>query len=343
MKKFYPLIIIILLIVQKKSFGQDFTFSQFYEQPLMRNPALAGVFTGDLRVSGAYRNQWASVTVPFKTTALSIEKKNSFGNANDFLTTSIQLSNDVAGDIRLKRTQILPAINYHKSLSEENDTYLSLGFMGGLVSNQFDPTQMRLADQWQNGSFNSSNATRQKIERSGFNYWDASTGLTFSSSYDEDTRYYLGAALYHFNKPKVAFNNIANEVYLQQRWVLNAGLSRKTSDYTKLIAFADYLIQGGNRQLLGGVMFGTDVSQSYEDENENVTLYAGAFMRWKDALIPMVKIEMKNLSIGVSYDVNISKLTVASKWRGGLEMTVSYKGFLKIPSSSLEKLRCVRF
>jgi hypothetical protein len=63
MKKFYPLIIIILLIVQKKSFGQDFTFSQFYEQPLMRNPALAGVFTGDLRVSGAYRNQWASVTV----------------------------------------------------------------------------------------------------------------------------------------------------------------------------------------------------------------------------------------------------------------------------------------
>jgi hypothetical protein len=57
----------------------------------------------------------------------------------------------------------------------------------------------------------------------------------------------------------------------------------------------------------------------------------------------MVKIEMKNLSIGVSYDVNISKLTVASKWRGGLEMTVSYKGFLKIPSSSLEKLRCVRF
>ena len=70
---------LILLTVLLLTYGlckaQDYTFSQFYEQPLLRNPALAGLFTGDLRVSMSYRDQWGSVTVPFRTTSLSIEHK----------------------------------------------------------------------------------------------------------------------------------------------------------------------------------------------------------------------------------------------------------------------------
>src|SRR5687768_8749573 len=145
--------------LHSSSIGQDFTFSQFYEKPLQRNPALAGVFVGDIRVSGAHRSQWGSVTVPFQTTALSIENKIPFGNADDFLTLAVQMSNDVAGDIKLKRTQLLPAVNFHKSLSQERDSYLSLAFMGGIAGNQFDPTQMRLADQYRNGSYAAGNPT----------------------------------------------------------------------------------------------------------------------------------------------------------------------------------------
>src|SRR6478609_1542728 len=102
--------------------AQDFTFSQFYEQPLLRNPALSGLFVGDLRVSMAYRDQWGSVTVPFRTTSLSIEHKRVIGKADDFLTLGLQMSMDGAGDIRLKRTQLMPAINFHKSLNAEKDT-----------------------------------------------------------------------------------------------------------------------------------------------------------------------------------------------------------------------------
>jgi type IX secretion system PorP/SprF family membrane protein len=343
MKNFIILTIFILCAVVKDTYSQDFTFSQFYEQPLMRNPALAGVFSGDLRISVAHRSQWASVTVPFQTTAFSIEKKNPLGNTGDFATCAMQMSNDMAGDIRLKRMQILPAVNYHKSLSDDKDTYVSLAFMGGLVTNQFDPTQMRLADQWQNGNYNSYNQTQQKVDHTGFNYWDASTGLTFSSSHGDNIRFYLGAAVYHFNKPKVAFNNANIDVYLKERWTLSGGISLQVSDREQFVGFTDYMSQGGYRQLLAGGMFGTDLSQSYEDEYAKVTLYAGAFIRTGDAIIPMFKIDMKNMAVGLSYDVNISKLTVASHSRGGFEITGSYKGFLKIKTSSLDKLRCVRF
>ncbi|MCX6204975.1 MAG: type IX secretion system membrane protein PorP/SprF, partial [Bacteroidetes bacterium] len=94
--------------------AQDFTFSQFYEQPIIRNPALAGVFTGDLRVSAAYRDQWSSITVPFRTSAFSVEYKIPVNEKNDYLTIASLMSVDAAGDINLKRTQFKPAINFHK-------------------------------------------------------------------------------------------------------------------------------------------------------------------------------------------------------------------------------------
>ena len=59
----------ILLAICKMGIAQDLTFSQFYEAPLLRNPALAGIFTGDIRLKGNFRSQWGSISVPFKTGA----------------------------------------------------------------------------------------------------------------------------------------------------------------------------------------------------------------------------------------------------------------------------------
>lgn len=341
MKRLFKILILFVAVYPMAVRAQDFTFSQFYEKPLLRNPALAGVFKGDIRVAGVHRSQWGSVTVPFKTTALSVEYKVPFGGGNDFVTTGLQMSADVAGDIRLKRTQFLPTVNFHKSLSDERDEYISVAFMGGIAGNQFDPTKMKLADQWRNGEFNATNATMQRIDRTGYTYWDAATGISYSSSFDEDARFYLGGALYHFNRPKVAFNE-NDDVYLHERWMINGGFNMRVSEYDKIMAFADYMMQGGHRQLLGGVMYGTELSKYYDDD-EPTTLYFGAFVRWGDALMPMMKLEMNQLTLGLSYDVNISKLHVASHWRGGFELTASYRSFLKTRSSTLDKVRCVRF
>lgn len=55
--------------------GQDLHFSQFYEAPLLRNPALAGLYEGDVRVQGVYRNQWNSVAFPYQTGSINAEYK----------------------------------------------------------------------------------------------------------------------------------------------------------------------------------------------------------------------------------------------------------------------------
>src|SRR6266536_2791267 len=175
--------ILLLQVTFVTAHAQDFEFSQFYKAPLLRNPALAGVFDGDVRLIGVFRNQWQSVTVPFQTSSASAEIKFPIAQQDDWITVALQITYDVAGDIKLKRTQLLPALNYHKSLGGPYDSYLSLAFMGGPVNDQFI-----------NGEFDPNSPT-QTFDRSGFSYWDASTGFRSTSCFGEAGKYYIGAAL----------------------------------------------------------------------------------------------------------------------------------------------------
>lgn len=339
-KRIYTILSFCCLSVIAK--GQDVSFSQFYEQPLLRNPALAGVFTGDLRVSTIYRNQWQSISVPFRTGFMSIEKKIISPYSNSSATIGLQAGMDAAGDIALKRSYILPAFNYSKSLSDEKDEFLSLGIMAGRVNSQFDPTQLKLGDQWRGGGFSSSNPSSQVIENTGYNYWDAAVGISYSSIIKETTRFYIGGALFHFTQPKINVNNGNSEATLNQKLVFNLGINHSFNERNRIVGFADYFKQGENKQLLFGAMYAGDVITA-DEYSKSLTIQMGCFMRWGDAIIPMLKIDHQNLSVGLTYDVNISSLNIASNWRGGFEMSMVYKGFLKIPNSARDKMRCPKF
>jgi type IX secretion system PorP/SprF family membrane protein len=335
------LLIFLLLHPAGKAVCQDINFSQFYELPLLRNPALAGLFSGDYQISSAYKNQWQSVTTPYRTFALGLEYKKSVRqSSNDFLTIGLQGTNDIAGDSKLSRTQVLPVLNFHKSLNSEKDTYLSAGIMGGPVMQRFDPSKLTFDDQFVNGSYSSTNPTKQVFTTTGFTYWDLTAGLTFSSVVGADTRFYLGAGIFHILKPKVAFQK-QYDVVLNQKYVVNAGLSRSISDANKVILYADYFMQGGARQIQGGIM----LSHAFpgNDESQEIALTGGLFYRSRDALIPVVKLEYNKIGLGFNYDVNISKLKTASQMRGSFEATLSYRGFTKSQNSSVNKVRCPAF
>ena len=136
-------------------------------------------------------------------------------------------------------------------------------------------------------------------------------------------------------------NNILIDNFLSPKYTLNFGINTPIGLTNRIIAFADYFAQNGHRQLLGGFLYGWDIQKDYD--SDPLTFYIGSFLRWGDALIPVIKMDMNHVTVGISYDANISKLNVVSNWRGGLELTASYTGFLKIRNSTLDKLRCVKF
>jgi type IX secretion system PorP/SprF family membrane protein len=159
------------LLISPALQAQDIHFSQFFDAPLLRNPSLAGIFTGDVRVQGVYRNQWNSVTVPYQTGSLNAEMKYPIGRSNDFITAGLQFLYDKAGSTNFRSTHVLPAVNYHKSLSSDRNRYLSLGFMGGYVNRQIDRSKITTNNQWGSGGFDPSLPDGETFASPGYNFW----------------------------------------------------------------------------------------------------------------------------------------------------------------------------
>ncbi|TAN01456.1 MAG: type IX secretion system membrane protein PorP/SprF [Chitinophagaceae bacterium] len=322
--------------------AQDIHLSQFYETPLLRNPALAGIFTGDYRIEAVYRNQWASVTIPYQTGALSGEVRFPIGNDNDYLTGGLQLVYDVAGTSRFQTTEIMPAINYHKSLSDTRSMYLSVGFMGGITQRQFNPAKLTFDDQYNGSNFDPSAPSGENFSKFGYTYPDMATGISFNSTFGENVNWFVGASYYHFNHPKVSFFGDPS-IELSPKWEYNAGLSAPLGDFGKLIVQYNQIKQGAYSEVMAGGLLGYTLQIKQGATEETNMIYGGLFVRWNDAVVPVIKLQMNKYDVGFSYDINVSQLSKASQTFGGFEISLSYIGFFKSANSSASKLECPRF
>jgi type IX secretion system PorP/SprF family membrane protein len=332
MKKIF-LSLSVLMVFSSVVKSQDLNFSQYYETPLLRNPALAGIFTGDVRAKINYRNQWASIAVPFKTFAFSGEYKLPLNNAaGDWITLGLQATNDVSGSAKLKKTALLPVVSFNKSLSQINDSYLSIAFIGGPVNTSFDPTALKLITD-EPGVGNNS----------GYTYYDLGAGLTYSSNFGEDIKYYVGGAMYHINNPTLNFfKDNGTLSILGRKLVLNGGISAQTSDNNKVTAYVDYIKQDGSNQFLAGMLYGIDFVQPYSSDKV-FGINMGAFFRWGDAIIPVVNVDVYDWNFGLSYDINISKLNTYTQYKGGLEFSATYRAKLNKRTLAGDGVRCPAF
>ena len=323
-------------------FSQDIHFSQFFETPLLRNPALAGIFSGDLRVQAVFRSQWNSVTVPYQTGSVNAEYKLPLGGSNDFLSMGGEVLYDKAGTVALTATHILPALNYHKSLSADKNMYLSIGFMGGLVQRKLDRSKMTTNSQYNGSAFDGSLGDGETFANAGYSYFDGSVGMSFNSQLgeSEDDNLFIGAAYHHVNHSnKISFyQNSAIE--LLPKWVFSAGLRMGVTDYSYVTFHGDYSKQGTSTETIGGVLYSLKLD---DPEDPRYIFHGGAFIRWKDAIIPVVKMEYKPVTIAVSYDANVSQLKTASSGRGGFEVSISYQAYFDRYNSSKDATRCPRF
>ncbi len=337
-KLFYKQIVVLCAsaLLVPVSFAQDIHFSQFFEAPLLRNPSLAGIFTGDIRVQAVYRDQWNTVTNAYKTGSLNAEYKMPIGKASDFVTAGVQMLYDRAGTVSWVSTHILPALNYHKSLGVERNSYLSLGFMGGPVQRRFDRSKMTT-----NSMYDGLGDGEMFVDPK-FTYIDAAVGMSYNAQMNanEDNNFYLGLGYHHFTRPKNSFYRNAS-AELDPKWVASAGIRFSVTPASYLTIQADHSIQGKFRETVGGALYGIKLGPDLE--NPAYTLHGGAFLRWNDALIPVIKIDYAPFAVSLSYDVNISKLKTSSYGRGGFELGISYVGFLDRDNSTLNAVNCPRF
>lgn len=336
LKKIKYFLSAIVLLLSVNSHGQDIHFSQFFEAPLLRNPSLAGLYSGDIRVQAVYRDQWNSVTNAYKTGSLNAEYKMPIGKGDDFITTGIQFLYDRAGTISWVSTQVLPAINYHKSLSSSVNRYLSLGFMGGMVQRSIDRSKMTTNSTYDGLGDGETFPSNKLI------HLDGALGLSFNTQLgaNEDNNMFLGAAYHHFNKPKNSFYKNST-IELEPKAVGSAGIRFSVTPQSYLTIQGDYTTQGNYNETVMGALYGIKIGEDWD--NPAYTLHGGAFLRLNDALIPVVKLDYHPFAFSLSYDVNMSKLKTSTYGRGGFELGISYTGFTNRDNSSINSQLCPRF
>ena len=331
----------IFMICTAQTKAQDVHFSQMFETPLLRNPSLAGLFSGDVRIQSVFRSQWNAVTVPYQTTSLSAEVKKKIGAGDDFITLGGQVVYDKAGSIALTSTQVLPTLNYHKSLSADKNTYLSFGFMGGLVQRKFDRSKMTTNNQYDGNTYNSEIADGETFLKPSYSYLDGSVGMSLNSQIGENynNNFYLALAYHHFNQAKkISFYESA-EVKMTPKWVGSAGIRMGMTDRSYFTLQSDFSVQGSHQEIIGGALYSMKLDNADESK---YSLHVGSYLRWKDAIIPVAKLECNGMSISASYDANVSTLKTSSNGQGGFELSLAYQKARK-NNSSLDAVKCPKF
>ncbi|MBI4931787.1 MAG: PorP/SprF family type IX secretion system membrane protein [Bacteroidetes bacterium] len=318
-------------------FSQDIHFSQFYMNPLAMNPANAGADRNEMQAILNYKDQWRSVASPYKTIALSCDKRiQKKKSAMDFWAVGINFFNDKAGDINMKTFQANISAAYHHYLSKEKYSSVGVGLQTGFAQRSISYDAVTWGNQFDGNSYNPFLPTGEPASGTSYAYGDfLSTGVLYSYNNtsgrikvtdNHELKVNLGFSVFHITQPKYSFYESGEKIYMKYVLHGNALLSVPNTN----IAFAPgfmYFRQGPAQEIYPGTLIRYKLRQAskYTGYYKSMAISVGAFLRMKDAIAPVVLFENAGYSIGLSYDVNVSDLKVASTGRGGFEISLKYQ------------------
>ncbi|MCX6317960.1 MAG: PorP/SprF family type IX secretion system membrane protein [Bacteroidetes bacterium] len=318
--------------------AQDPNFSQFFASPLTLNPALTGKFDGSFRIAGNFRNQWPTINNAFDTRTASIDfgvMKNRLSEI-DQLGVGILAMTDRAGDGVLVTNYAGVSLAFHKGLDEDGFHQIGAGFQGAFVNKRLDVSKVLFADQLTPLGFTGVTSEVFSNKQISVGYFDMNAGILYNGSTNGYNNFYIGASMYHINRPKESFRG--GDYLLAARTTIQAGGKIPIGSYHALHFAANHSMQAKAHNTVVGGAFSYNVNNS--DENPT-NFYIGAWYRLNDAAIPYVGLEFSGIHIGVSYDANTSSLKPATNARGGMEVSLIY---IKKPSDpNAKKLNCPRF
>ncbi|MBD3637355.1 MAG: PorP/SprF family type IX secretion system membrane protein [Crocinitomicaceae bacterium] len=313
--------------------AQDIHFSQFYMNPLQQNPAMAGAVYG-IEANINYKDQWRAVGAPYKTFALGYhmryEKKRSQGG---FLAGGVNFFSDKAGDSQMGTGQGNLAMAYHFKANEYNR--IGGGVQVGYFQRKIDYTNLQWATQFDGTAYNASLPAGIPAGQASFTRMDVGAGVSWvynntggdiKVTDNHDLNFTAGVAVMHINRPKFSFLNtderLPMKVVLHGNGVISLGESSKMAVCPGFM----YYRQGPAQEIYVGTLFRYLLAQDskFTGFRHGAALYGGAYLRTRDAITAKFIIEYAGWGFGVSYDINVSSLKVASNTRGGLEFSLRF-------------------
>ncbi|HIN39367.1 MAG TPA: type IX secretion system membrane protein PorP/SprF [Flavobacteriales bacterium] len=309
------------------TYAQELHFSVPFRTSLQLNPALTAAIPGDFRIMSAYKNQWASIGTPFQTIYGSFDMKLlNTDEDNNHLGAGISFFSDKAGKTSMGLTQLNLHFAYVFKIG--NTQFVSGGIQTGFVQRSTNYEGIKWDNQYNGVGYDPSLPSGETNLPQNRSYFDAGAGVTWEYVPNKKFKTKVGWATYHLTMPNVSnFDEGTDRLKLRMTLHGEAELMLN-KQFTLLPQFVS-MHKGPSFEIIAGVCvkYVTGERSKYTDATIPSTLSLGAYYRYDDAVIASVLYEYRQmLSIGVSYDLNISPLKVATSRRGGVEVSLLFNG-----------------
>lgn len=338
MQKYYKILFFVLSAMMWGGVNaQDIHFSQFYMNPANLNPALTGVMNCNTRVIANYRNQWSPILKndAYSTYSVSYDQKLPVGRY-DYFGFGANVWNDRAGtlDFGTLTGKLLGAYSKRVGGSRKKAHYISVGAEAGISQRGFDLTKAQWSTFWNGTDVDPTLGAGEDIDLidDRFLFADIGLGALWFSVLDENTNFYIGAALNHLNRANVSSykESLGDLVAYFTKTVVHAGgefpLSRSITLVPGIVTF----FQGPSFELNGGTSFRFNLGNSrYSDQSFQLGGWVRLANHYEDpilmdAIILSSRYDVSNWGIGFSYDINVSSLRQGSNANGSFEFSMIY-------------------
>lgn len=326
-------------------FSQDLHFSEYTENPSLINPALTGA-NYVMRASVIYKDQWRSVTVPYKTYGVSYDMKfkaSSWDKVDQFKTKTFKKSfnklsgglafySDKAGDGNMGTNQA--NLSFATFIKTGENSAVSLGLQAGVVQKTVDYSKFIFSNQY-NGTtgYDQTIVNGEQFGTQSFVYPDFAAGVLWNYGREERSigennqiKADFGFGMFHINKPKQKFL-VGTQEKLFSKYVIHGKLMMGIPHSNVGLAPSILVqVQGNTKEIMGGLMvkYYLKDDSKYTGYIKRSSIGLGVYYRYKDAIIINALIEMGQYAVGFSYDINTSALTKVSTLRGGPEIMLRF-------------------
>ena len=294
-------LLIVLSLAVITMTAQDIHFSQFSAIRSSLNPALIGYQQQDYQIQLQRRSQWESVTKPFSTFSIALNRKNIY----DKFSVSIQFIDDKAGDSNFSTNGIVFSLS--RIIKIFNYQNISLGGSAGYYRRGLDQRDLYFIDV-------------ENIPSYSKRFFDFSLGMVHEQEIEQNISILSGISIFHINTPNQSFFENTN-VDLKKNNKIHSSIIYYYKQNIQIKPGFYYSQQGAVKEFVFGANLNYLLTKYKRDI---IVIRAAIHNRYNDAVIPSLGLKIDNFDIMASYDINTSSLVSASEYKGGFEFSIIY-------------------
>ena len=264
-----------------------------------------------------------------KTIAIEMDGR-LFKNKKNHMGMGLDFFSDNAASGGIKTTQINFSLSGMVLINKNN--LLSAGLMAGYNQRTMNTTDYKWSNQYDGLNYNAARLSGESTDMGNFSFLDLAGGIQYSYGSNEMylsannvKKFNIGVSVFHPHKPAYSFLGDATRLYAKFVFHGDGAFGIKNSNIVLKPSYIIF-IQGPTKEITPGllVQYLLQGASKYTAIKKFTAISIGGYYRAKDAAIAVIKFEYNSCALGVSYDINLSKLRTVSSTRGGLEISLRY-------------------